>query len=350
MSAYAVAKADGLIKLDVMENPYRLPKDLAKQLGERLSEVAINRYPVPSAERLRGLLREKMAIPQDFDILLGNGSDECIGYITASIGQEKAVVMAPVPSFPLFAMQALFYRLPFVGVPLRGSDFNLDMGAMIEAIKEYRPRLLWLASPNNPTGTAWARNDLESLIVAASPGLVVIDEAYQPFAMASFLPQLSEYPNAVIMRTTSKIGLAGLRLGYVIGHPLWITEFNKVRSPFNVNVLTETAGCFLLEHKAVLDEQAHWICAERVRLLQVLQSWGEVQTWESHTNFILLRTLKGKNASEVFQAMRNLGILIKDISKAHPLLHDCLRITVGTPEENNAMLEALGKVLGRSGK
>ena len=214
MHAYHVPDAAGMVKLDVMESPYRLPPAAGRRDRRgRLAAWRMNRYPVPSATELRALIREVMQVPAGCDVLLGNGSDECIQYITAALAREGAVVMAPAPSFAMFSMHALFYRLRFVGVPLR-EDFTLDTEAFLAAMAKEKPALVWIAFPNNPTGNAFPVADIERIIRAA-PGLVVIDEAYQPFAGATFMPRLAEFENMVVMRTVSKIGMAGLRLGYV---------------------------------------------------------------------------------------------------------------------------------------
>ena len=344
MGAYHVSDATGLVKLDVMESPYRLPEALAKEIGELVADVAINRYPVPTAARLRALIREVMQVPAGCDVLLGNGSDECIQYITASVAREGAVVMAPAPSFAMFSMHALFYRLRFVGVPLR-ADFALDTEAFLAAMAKEKPALVWLAFPNNPTGNAFPVADIER-IVKAAPGLVVIDEAYQPFAGTTFMPRLAEFDNLVVMRTVSKIGMAGLRLGYVSGRPEWIREFDKARSPFNVNVLTEAVAIKLLENKAVLDAQAAQVLAERERVKAELERLAGLTVFPSAANFLLARVAGGNGAgTRVFERVKALGVLVKDFSGGHPLMDNCLRLTIGTPAENRAMIEALAKAL-----
>ena len=344
MHAYPVSDATGLIKLDVMESPYGLPDWLAREVGEVVSQVAINRYPVPSATQLRSLIREVMQVPQGCDVLLGNGSDECIQYITAAVARDGASVMAPVPSFPMFQMHALFYRLRFVGVPLR-EDFTLDLEAFLTAMERQKPALVWIAFPNNPTGNAFPVADVER-IIAAAPGLVVLDEAYQPFAGATFMPRLAEFQNMVVMRTVSKISLAGLRLGYVCGRPEWIDEFNKTRSPFNINVLTEAVAIKVLQNKAVLDEQAARVLAEREPVRGALQRLAGIAVYPSAANFLLARVAGGKGTgTRVFERMRSSGVLVKDFSGAHPLLENCLRLTVGAPQENRAMISALREAL-----
>lgn len=340
MSAYHVSDASGLIKLDVMESPYRLPEWLAREVGEVVAGLELNRYPVPTALKLRGLIKEVMQVPPGCDVLLGTGSDECIQYITAAVAREGAVVMAPAPSFAMFGLYAQFYRLKFVGVPLN-ADFTLDVERFLAAMAEHRPALVWLAFPNNPTGNPFPVADIER-IVAAAPGLVVIDEAYQPFAGATFMPRVAEFDNLVVMRTVSKIGMAGVRLGYVAGHPEWINEFDKTRSPFNVSVLSEAVAIKLLENKAVLDEQAAKVRSERDRLVEALQSVAGLVQFPTAANFVLVRIDGGAGAgTRVFDAMKRAGVLVKNFSGGHPMLENCLRLTVGTPEENQAMLAAL---------
>ncbi len=344
MHAYHVSDAAGMVKLDVMESPYRLPPELAAAVGEAVSRVAMNRYPVPSATELRTLIREVMQVPEGCDVLLGNGSDECIQYITAALAREGAVVMAPAPSFAMFSMHALFYRLRFVGMPLR-EDFSLDTEAFLAAMATEKPSLVWIAFPNNPTGNAFPVADIERIIRAA-PGLVVIDEAYQPFAGTTFMPRLTEFENMVVMRTVSKIGMAGLRLGYVAGRPAWIEAFNKTRSPFNINVLTEAVAVKLLQHKSVLDGQAAAVLQERERLRPELARLPGLAVYPSAANFLLARVTGGKGAAtRVFERLRAQGVLVKDFSGGHPLMENCLRLTVGTPEENRILLAALREAL-----
>ena len=344
MHAYAVADATGLVKLDVMESPYGLPKALADEVGRIVAGLSLNRYPVPTADRLRALIRDVMQVPAGCDVLLGNGSDECIQYVTAAVAREGAVVMAPAPSFAMFSMHALFYRLRFVGVPLR-EDFTLDAEAFLEAMRKEQPALVWIAFPNNPTGNAFPVADIER-IVRAAPGLVVLDEAYQPFAGETFMPRLAEFENMVVMRTVSKIGMAGLRLGYVAGRPEWIGAFNKVRSPFNVNVVTEAVAIKLLENKHVLDEQAAKVLAERERLRPELERIAGLTVYPSAANFFLVRVAGGKGAgTQVFERLKAQGVLVKDFSGGLPSLENCLRLTVGAPDENRILLSALRESL-----
>ena len=344
MGAYHVADATGMVKLDVMESPYSLPDWLAREVGDTVSRLALNRYPVPTLTRLRAMLKEKMGVPAGMDLLCGNGSDECIQYITAACAREGATVMAPSPSFVMFQMHALFYRLNFVAVPLR-DDFSLDPDAFIEAMTRHSPALVWLAYPNNPTGSPFSMAQVER-IVRAAPGLVVIDEAYQPFAADSFMSRLAEFPNMVVMRTVSKISMAGVRMGYVAGSPEWIAEFDKTRAPFNISVLSEAVTIKVLEHKQVIDEQAACVLAERPVVQAALADIAGLTQYPTAANFVCVRIAGGAGAGTViFEKMKQQKVLVKNFSGSHPMLENCLRLTIGTPQENSAMIAALKAAL-----
>ena len=341
LSAYHVADASGLVKLDAMENPYRLPEAQRGELGALLREAAINRYPDPQAPGVQQALRAAFGIGPEYDILLGNGSDELIQILAMALAKPGATLLAVEPSFVMYRMIAGFAGLRYVGVPLK-ADFSLDDAAMLEAVEREEPALTFLAYPNNPTGNAFDRDAVER-IIAASPGLVVVDEAYHAFAGGlSFLDALARFDNLVLMRTVSKLGLAGLRLGYMVGKPAWIGEFDKVRLPYNVNVLTQVAARHALEHVEVLEAQAATLVGERGKLFQALEALPGVQAFESQANFILFRVARAK---KVFAGLKARGVLIKCLDGGHPLLNDCLRVTVGAPEENEAFLTALAAEL-----
>lgn len=336
LSAYHVPPSGGLIKLDAMENPYALPPDLQRELTAHLATVAVNRYPDAGAGELKSALRRAMGIADDFDILLGNGSDEIIQIIAQSVAEPGATLLSVEPAFVMFKMIATFCGLNYAGVPLK-PDFSIDLEATLEAIAAHKPAVIFLAYPNNPTGNLF---DIEAVrrIVAAAPGLVVVDEAYFAFSSRSFLDELRGHANVVLMRTVSKLGLAGLRLGLLIGRPEWIGEFEKVRLPYNLNVLTQAAAAFALRHYDVLLEQAARIVKGRGDLAAALAGMSGVTAYPSEANFILFRVA---DAAATFEGLKARGILIKNVSAAHPLLHNCLRVTVGTPEENAAFLAAL---------
>ncbi len=341
LHAYHVAPAQGLVKLDAMENPYRLPPALARELGERLAAVEVNRYPDPTAPRLKERLRTAMGIPEGLDVLLGNGSDELLQLISMALARPAAAALAPEPSFVMYRMSATACGMRYVGVPLR-EDFALDEPALLAAVARERPALTWIAYPNNPTGNLFAREAILRLVEAAS-GLVVVDEAYYAFsAGASLLDEVGRHPNLVVVRTVSKLGLAGLRLGLVAGTPDWIAEFEKLRLPYNVNALSMAAAEFLLDRREVLDEQTRRIVEERGRLERALDTLPDVRRYPSAANFVLVRL---PDAPRAFEGLKQRGILVRNFHGSHPLLAHCLRLTVGTPDENDRLLAALSAAL-----
>ena len=341
-TAYRVPPSAGLIKLDAMENPYAVPPAVKARLMQALDRVPLNRYPDAGADSVKLALRRALAIPDAFDVLPGNGSDELIQVITCALAQPGAVMLAPDPSFVMYRANAMLHSMRFVAVPLR-PDFDLDVPAMLDAIERERPALVFLAYPNNPTGNVFSAESIEA-VIRATPGLVVIDEAYQAFARTSFLPRLEDFPNAVVLRTLSKLGMAAMRLGYVVGDAAWLAEFNKVRAPYNVNALTQAATDALLSDATWLEEQAAAIIGERSRLAAELQLLPGVTCFPTQTNFILVR-LPSSNA--VFDALLERRILVKNLHGWHALLDNMLRITVGTPEENGALLTAMQEICAR---
>ena len=340
MSAYPVPDAAGLVKLDAMENPYPLPDALRAELGRRLAEVPLNRYPVPAYAALKALIRARLGVPEGFDVVLGNGSDELITLLSVATATPGATVLAPVPGFVMYEVSARLAGSAFVGVPL-AADFALDAGAMLDAIARHRPAVVWIAYPNNPTGNCFDDGAIEA-IVRAAPGVVVVDEAYQPFALDSWMPRLPRHPNLLVMRTVSKLGLAGLRLGYLAGAPAWLEQLEKVRPPYNVGVLAEAAAIFALEHQDVFDAQAARLRADRDALAARLAALPGVRVFDSRANFILVRVPDGP---AVWRALRERGVLVKDVGRMHPSLADCLRLTVGAPAENDALVAALSQSL-----
>jgi len=336
LSVYHVPEATGLVKLDAMENPYRLPEALRLEVGRLVAEAEINRYPDAAATRLKARLRQSMGIPESFDLLLGNGSDEIIQMLALAVARPGATLLGLEPSFVMYRMIATFAGLRYVGVLLK-PDFTLDVEVTLAAIKEHRPALIFIAYPNNPTGNLFAEADILRILEAA-PGLVVLDEAYHVFAGKSFLERLGAHPNLLVMRTLSKIGLAGLRLGFLVGAPAWLGELDKVRLPYNVNVLSQLVAERVLGEMGVLEEQASRIRDERGRLFQALAALPGVTPYPSEANFILFRVA---DAERIFEGLKQQGILIKNLNRTHPLLAGCLRVTVGTPEENSRFLQSL---------
>ncbi|POZ63964.1 histidinol-phosphate transaminase [Chromobacterium alticapitis] len=336
IGAYHVADAAGYIKLDAMENPWPLPIELQHELAGELAQVALNRYPDANGGGLKEDLRAAFAIPAGADIVLGNGSDELITLITQALARPGAKLLALEPSFVMYKMNALFSGLQYVGVPLNG-DFTLNLPTTLAAIEREQPAVVFVSYPNNPTGPRYARDEVTA-ICRAAPGLVVVDEAYQSFASDSFMSLAGELDNLLVMRTLSKLGLAGIRLGYAAASPAWIEQLNKVRPPYNVNVLTLAAARFALKHLEVFNRQAAELRAERARLFEALAALPQLAVFPSEANFL---TVRAPDAPALYQHLKASGILIKQLHGSHPLLANCLRLTVGSPDENAALLSAI---------
>lgn len=340
LSGYHVPASSGLIKLDAMENPYLLPQNLRDEIASIVERAPINRYPDADPAELKARIRLAHGLPDGMDLLLGNGSDELIQLLAMALNKPGAALLTVEPSFVMYRMIATFTGMRYIGVPL-SDDFSLDLTAMLKTVRREQPALIFLAYPNNPTGNLFSKVQLRAIIEAA-PGLVVVDEAYYAFADDSFLPQLDEYPNLLVMRTFSKLGMAGLRLGYLAGSPEWLRQLEKLRLPYNVGVLPQLVAQKLLDQHGVLLEQAETIRAERAVLHRALSAMPGVEVYPSEANFLLFRVA---GATTVFDGLKLRGVLIKNLNGAHPMLTDCLRVTVGTPEQNGKFIAALRQEL-----
>jgi histidinol-phosphate aminotransferase len=343
MHAYAIQDCTGMVKLDAMENPYQLPPALQAELGQRLGALAVNRYPGARIDDLRAALARHVALPSGCALLLGNGSDELISLLALACAMPGASVLAPVPGFVMYAMSAQLQGLAFHGVPLT-PDFELDEAAMLAAIAQHRPAITYLAYPNNPSANLWDDAVIERIILAVGEqgGLVVMDEAYQPFAGKSYIDRMDRHGHVLLMRTLSKFGLAGVRLGYLMGPQALIEQMDKVRPPYNVSVLNCECALFALEHEAVFAAQALAIREQRAMLFEALADFPGVRAYPSDANMILLRV---PDAQRSFNGLRQRKVLVKNVSSLHPLLANCLRLTVGTADENRLMLAALQESL-----
>jgi histidinol dehydrogenase len=339
MHAYAIQDSRGLIKLDAMENPFRLSEALQRELGERLGRVALNRYPVRSTADVVAALSKFVALPAGCTLMLGNGSDELIDLLSVACDVPGATLLAPLPGFVMYQISAQLRGLRFVGVPLR-PEFELDEAAMLAAIERHRPALTYIAYPNNPTANLFDDAIVDNIVAAVGRqhGLVVMDEAYQPFASRSWMQRMAEHEHVLVMRTLSKFGLAGVRLGYLCGHAALIEQIDKVRPPYNISVLNAEATLFALDHADEYARQAALLRDERARLRAALAALPEVTAFPSEANMILVRV---PDSARAFEGLKSRGVLVKHIAGMHPLLANCLRLTVGTPEENDAMIQAL---------
>ena len=357
MHAYAIQDSQGMVKLDAMENPHRLSAQLEEALGKRLGALALNRYPDGRVNDLRVALAAHAGMPEGFDIMLGNGSDELIALLSMACdvpkqaGQACPVVLAPTPGFVMYAMSAQLQGLEFLGVPLT-PDFALDEPAMLAAIHRFEPAIVYLAYPNNPTANLWNAGAMARIIEAAGAvgSIVAIDEAYQPFSSCTYLDTIRANPvdhaHVLLMRTMSKFGLAGVRIGYMLGQRDLIAQVDKVRPPYNISVLNYECALFALEHQEVFAAQALEIRAQRAILLEALRAMDGIKAWDSDANMVLVRINgEGDRAQAMFDALKARGVLVKNVSKMHPLLANCLRLTVGTAQENILLINALSESL-----
>jgi histidinol-phosphate aminotransferase len=338
LSAYKVQSAAGLIKLDAMENPYAWPAEIVEGWLEALRSVELNRYPAASADELKGALAAHLNVPSGASLVLGNGSDELIGLLAMLLTGSGRTMVCPEPSFSMYRQVCAMVDMHYVPVPL-ATNFELDRSAMLAAIAEHEPALIFIAYPNNPTGNLFDEADVRA-VIEASPGLVVVDEAYGPFSDASFMDAVGSYPNLAVMRTLSKAGFAGLRLGLMALPPAWADEVEKLRLPYNINTLTQASALYALSHYRAFDQQVASIRAERAALVRHLGARPGVHLHRSAANFVLLRLPIGSGTA-VFQRIREEGVLVKNLHGAGPGLDDCLRVTVGSPAENARFLEAL---------
>ncbi|OGS80438.1 MAG: histidinol-phosphate transaminase [Gallionellales bacterium GWA2_55_18] len=355
LHAYHVPDSAGYIKLDAMENPYAVPQELREEIAVTVAHAAINRYPDPDPAYLKKKIRNVTGLPPEIGVLLGNGSDELIQLLAMATNKPGATLLSVEPSFVMYKMIATFTGMRYVGVPLVDNsgvnkpgtthsgvaDFSLDLSATLAAIRREQPALVFLAYPNNPTGNLFPA-DAVAQIIAESPGLVVVDEAYYAFACGSFIPHLASYPNLLVMRTFSKLGMAGLRLGFLAGSAAWLEQLEKLRLPYNIGVLPQLVAGKLLEHHDVLLRQAEQIKQDRAGLYRQLSEIAAVRVYPSEANFLLFRVA---NATGVFDGLKRRGVLIKNLNGGHPMLNGCLRVTVGTPEENERFMAALKEII-----
>ena len=343
MHAYGVQPSTGMLKMDAMENPFRLPAHLQAALGQRLGALALNRYPGDRVLDLKAALAKYADMPEGYGIVLGNGSDELITLLALACAQpgtgQRATMLAPMPGFVMYPLSAQLQGLDFVGVPLT-PDFELDEPAMLAAIARHQPAITYIAYPNNPTATLWDEGAVQRIIDAAGAqgGIVVMDEAYQPFASQSYIDRVARHPHVLLMRTLSKFGLAGVRLGYMMGPTALIAQIDKVRPPYNISVLNCECALFALGYQDVFAAQAQDIRTQRAVILAALTPLPGVRAYPSDANMVLVRV---PDAAKTFEGMRARKVLVKNVSKMHPLLANCLRLTVGTATENEAMLAAL---------
>ena len=339
LQAYDPCKRPGQVKLDANEHPFVLPPVVHEAVLQALAVLPINRYPDPTAEGLRGTLAKRLDVAPDM-LLLGNGSDELVPMVLMACGAPGAAVLTPTPTFSMYRIGAQMLDQQAVEVPLT-AEWGLDMPQMLAAIERERPRVTFLATPNNPTANCFAGEALRQLIEAA-PGVVVIDEAYHAFSGQTVLPLLKAHPHLLVFRTLSKVGMAGLRVGILIGNPELIRQIDKVRLPYNLNVYSQVAAEVVLHHWEMIAPEFQTIIREREQLRERLERIPGLTVYPSQANFLLVHL--AASGAKVWEALGAHGILVRYFPGA-AALQDCLRITVGTPAENELLTTTLQTIV-----
>ena len=325
LKAYKAEEIPCKVKLDANESPY----------GCRvLHNVQTNKYPDPEAKELRKLFARGLKVRAE-NVLHGNGSDELIYNLIMTFGGP---VLYPIPTFSMYGIIAQALGEQCKGMPL-DEKFDLDMNRVNKQIIKSKPKIIFISSPNNPTGNSFSSARILQ-IIRRSRGIVVVDEAYQQFSSrTSFVPLLKKHRNLVILRTLSKIGLAGIRTGFMIARKDVINEVNKVRLPFNVNALSQKVAIDTLNKPGELKSRISTIVAERKRLFNEMIKIDGVKPFPSDANFILFRV---KNPDKFYRELLKRGVLVRNMKG---IAAGCLRVTVGRPAENNTFMKNLKQLL-----
>jgi len=339
--AYQVADATGLIKLDAMEAPRGLPASLKAEWQQWVGEADWHRYPDGNATGVKQALRSHFGMDEGLGLLLGNGSDEIIQMLTMALARPGASLLTPEPGFTIYRSAARAAGMGYQALALNPQDFSLDLSAALETIEQSRPALIFIANPNNPTGNLFPREQMLA-IAEAAPGLVIVDEAYFPHSESHCLDLAGQPSNLAVMRTLSKAGMAGLRLGWLLASPEWTDALERIRMPYNINAFTQMAARFALQNHRWWQDLAAELRQRREVLFGQLAEMEGVEVWPSQANFLLVRL---PQASRVHQQLRDGGVLVKNLDGQHPALRDCLRLTVGTEDETERLLLLLKQAL-----
>lgn len=339
IDAYHVPVSKDMIKLDAMESPFGVPEDLKVEFLKCIEQSEVNRYPEADPSPLKDTLRSLMDIPDEFGILLGNGSDELIQLLALACSKDD-LIMSFEPSFVMYELVSKYVNLEYFGVQL-DSNFDINLSDALLIIEREKPKIIFIAYPNNPTGNCF---DYDAIIeiIKSTNSMVILDEAYYAYSDKSFLSEISNFPNLLVLRTISKIGFAGLRLGLLIGDQEAIAQLNKLRLPYNINALTQTSANFLLQDKQRIINNAQIIIEERRRLSHELSLFSKFKVYPSQTNFILVHS---EDAHSLHTALKENGILIKGFPKGSKL-SDFIRISVSEPVENNILIDAIRNYYG----
>ncbi|MFQ5443230.1 MAG: histidinol-phosphate transaminase [Nitrospinales bacterium] len=340
LKAYHVENIECEIKLHANENPYQLPDEILSLLQDDLRNTPLNRYPDPDSRGLKNIISQRLGVAEE-QCVIGNGSDELIQLALQVFCDEGDAVAFPDPTFGMYAIIAKGMGLkPFAFSLDSHWDFRAD--DFLAEMEKQQPKIIFFSFPNNPTGNCFNQAEIQK-VIEASQAIVVADEAYYDFSKKSFVLEIARHNNLIIMRSLSKIGLAGLRVGYAVADPIIIEQINKVRLPYNSNSLSQIFSEKVLRNFDPVQKQIDKIIAERERLFQALSQIKTFEVYPSDSNFILFRVQQ--DSGRVFQELMDNGILVRDLS-AHPRLQGCLRVTVGTPEENDQFLDKIKALAG----
>ncbi len=342
LKAYHVDTCSTEIKLHANENSHPLDSRLMKQLQARLVDLPLNRYPDPDCAGLKQILANRLNVKVD-QLMIGNGSDELIQILIQIFCDPGDALAVPDPTFAMYNIIAKGMGVRPVPFPL-DEHWDLKAEPFLESIRDQSVRIIFFSYPNNPTGNCFSAEELQK-VIEVFDGIVVLDEAYYDFARTSFIDQLDNHNNLIILRSLSKIGLAGLRVGYGVAAPEIIREVDKIRLPYNSNMLSQVFSEMVLSEFSLVEEQIDKIIDERRHMQEALQDITGVTPFHSDANFILFRTLC--ESRTIFDELAKRGILVRDLS-AHPRLKNCLRVTVGTSEENSQFLKELKAIVQAS--
>ena len=336
LSPYHVDQPDHCVKLDANESPFGLPMEIFAEISKEFDKLQFHRYPDPRADRLRTAISKMIDVDKDM-IVVGNGSDELIGYIFQIFTKPDVRVLFPSPTFSMYRIFSQIFGVSFTEIPL-GTNFELVDQTWQLHLNQYAKNLVFLAYPNNPTGNLFSEDILHKILLR-SDTILILDEAYCEFSGKSLLSQIHQHPNLIITRTFSKAyGLAGIRCGYMVAHPDIVSEVNKVRMPYNLNSFSQTVAMLMVKHKENFRPYIKSILKERKRVYDTLATIDWCEPMPTDSNFILFRTQKP--ADLVFHKVLSHGVLIRNLS-CPGLLENCLRVTIGTTEENKRFLSAI---------
>ncbi|MDZ4164867.1 MAG: histidinol-phosphate transaminase [Smithellaceae bacterium] len=339
--AYQAGDVACRVKLDANENPFPMPPELRRKFIRCLGKISLHRYPAAGSPALIRRLAASLGVESDM-ILVGNGSDELIQVLCTATGRPGATVLFPVPTFAMYRISAVNNGLNPREVPL-DEAFGLDLDAMLRQIRQRAPALTFLSYPNNPTGNCFQRESIEQ-IIKESPGIVVVDEAYYHFSGQTFIPDLARYENLVILRSLSKVGLAAMRIGLLVGHPSLVNELNKVRLPYNLNAFSQAAAEFFVDHEPDFIKQTREITRLREELVRELATISQIRTYPTDANFIFFRCTI--DANRIYGDLLHRGVMVRNFHTPG-ILCNCLRVTVGSREENLLFVDALkGAIVG----